>query len=75
MTTVVAIAAMLESGSSVRETMAKSCAARALVDAVFLALIDQGEIPQICVACGGHGAKDGELCRSCRGSGCWSASK
>ena len=69
MTTVLAIESMLAAGSSVRETMAKSSAARALVDAVFAALIDQGPKPMICLRCYGHGATDDAQCKSCRGSG------
>ena len=69
MTTVLAIETMLELGSSVHEAKLKTGAARALVDAVFAALIDQGPKPMICLRCYGHGATDDAQCKSCRGSG------
>ena len=50
MTTVLAIETMLELGSSIHEARLKTGATRELVEAVFLALIGQGAMPQICLA-------------------------
>ena len=74
MTTVLAIETMLELGCSIHETKLKSGATRELVEAVFMALIGQGDIPQICPHCYGHGAHGSVPCKHCQGHpGSWRA--